>query len=420
MRSRRIYILTVLARVMIALFTSHHAHGQARLVLNNGALIKLNGGVSLVIDNPAANAITRNTSGHIISEEENNIVRWNIATTAATYTLPWGVGTSSYLPITLTTGSASGSGHIDFSTYETPWNNSSILPTGVTNFTNSSGNDNSASVLDRFWKIDAQGYTTKPTVSNLIFTYLDAEYTAAGNSISETNLKAQRYNTVSNVWGDFGPVGTVDITNNQVTVPSVSSSNLYSWWTLVDLTRPLPVEFSYFNATSSEQSVALEWHTAIEINNDYFTIQRSADGITFNDIGKIAGSGTSKVPREYTYTDHQPVPGRSYYRIKQTDLDGRYKFSEMRKVEMTINSNLSFTIYPNPTTDRFTITSTSQGTTISNVVVLDRSGIAIEIERTEILSPYARSFDMTSLASGVYIARVTCDTGISYYRVIKK
>ncbi|HYG20207.1 MAG TPA: T9SS type A sorting domain-containing protein [Ohtaekwangia sp.] len=205
-------------------------HGQGRIVLN-GAKINLSQGACLVIQNPAANAITR-TSGHIISEGENNRIKWLIGTTTGTYIIPWGYGDTGYLPLTFTKAAGTGSGFFLFSTYHTLWQNSSQLPTGVTNINGSNGLDNSAFTADRFWQINAQGYTTRPALSNLVFTYLDSENLAPGNTILESGLKAKRYNSILNSWTDNAPVSAANITANTLTVNTVDATNLHGWWTI--------------------------------------------------------------------------------------------------------------------------------------------------------------------------------------------
>src|SRR5688500_25530 len=107
---------------ILFLLSVNNVSAQGRIVLD-GAKITLNDGAYLVIANSAANAITRN-SGHIISEGENNIIKWAIGTTTGTYTIPWGYGNSDYIPLTFTKTAGTGSGHFLFSTYHTAWNNS--------------------------------------------------------------------------------------------------------------------------------------------------------------------------------------------------------------------------------------------------------------------------------------------------------
>jgi hypothetical protein len=206
------------------------AFAQTRLVLN-GANINISQGAYLVIDNPSPNAITRN-SGHIISEGENNILKWNIGTTIGTYVIPWGYDVSSYIPLTFTKQAGTGSGHFIFSTYRTGWQNSSQLPTGIANINGTTGSDNSAFVSDRFWQINATGYTARPALTNLSFTYLDDEITAPDNTITEAGLIAKRYNSALTSWNDNILVSSINTINNVVTVSSVDAANLQPWWIL--------------------------------------------------------------------------------------------------------------------------------------------------------------------------------------------
>lgn len=203
---------------------------QTRLVLDGG-VITLSQGVYLVIDNPAANAITRN-SGHIISEGQNNTIRWNIGTTTGTYTIPWGYSTTDYIPLTFTKTAGTGSGHFLFSTYQTGWQNSAQLPSGVANMNSSTGADNSAFVVDRFWQVNAVSYSASPVLSNLVFTYRDTEHTVASNTIAESALIAKRYNSSLSSWTDNILASTLNTTANTVTVTSVNNADLFPWWVL--------------------------------------------------------------------------------------------------------------------------------------------------------------------------------------------
>jgi hypothetical protein len=67
------------------------------------------------------------------------------------------------------------------------------------------------------------------------------------------------------------------------------------------------------------------------VNNDYFTIERSADGVNFSFVATVTGAGHSNTLLEYLYTDASPLKGNSYYRLKQTDFDGETSFSEIRQ-----------------------------------------------------------------------------------------
>jgi hypothetical protein len=225
-----IRLLSIFFTGLIILSYHSMIFAQAKIMMN-GASITMSQGAYLVIDNPATDAITR-TSGIISSEGESNIVKWNIGTTAGTYIVPFG-HSSTYIPVTFTKTAGSGSsGAFLFSTYQTGSLNSTLLPTGITNFNGASGADKSYYATDRFWQVNASGYTTKPTLSNLIFTYDDAEFASPNITSVESGLTAQRWNTSSSSWLDYAPTATVNTTNNTVTIASVANTNLYPWWTV--------------------------------------------------------------------------------------------------------------------------------------------------------------------------------------------
>ena|GEM_PF-2215033 len=88
----------------------------------------------------------------------------------------------------------------------------------------------------------------------------------------------------------------------------------------------LPVELLSFNTFVNRDGVELRWVTATEINNDYFTIERSNDLRMWEVLGFVDGSGTTSRPVSYSFIDTQPLIGIGYYRMKQTDFDGQYKY----------------------------------------------------------------------------------------------
>ena len=110
----------------------------------------------------------------------------------------------------------------------------------------------------------------------------------------------------------------------------------------------LPVELLYFEAeVLDNREVELNWETLSEENNDYFTVERSKTGIDWEYVGKVSGAGTSTESLRYDLLDTNPYKGLSYYRLKQTDYDGSFSYSDTRKVRITTAPSLS--LYPNPT-----------------------------------------------------------------------
>lgn len=164
----------------------------------------------------------------------------------------------------------------------------------------------------------------------------------------------------------------------------------------------LPVELLAFNATAENNSVVkCEWTTASETNNDYFAIERSIDGITFERIGITKGAGTSSHANHYEFYDNQPLPGNSYYRLKQVDLNANYNFSNTESVN--IGSTEIINIWPNPTQSDLTISFTVEQNTEFAIELYNVVGEQISFKNLTI--PNGRSqieFPIEHLSSGYY------------------
>jgi len=106
------------------------------------------------------------------------------------------------------------------------------------------------------------------------------------------------------------------------------------------IAAPLPVTLTGFTATRSGNNVVLQWQTATEENTSDFIIQRSPDGKTYTDIGTVAAAGNSKTLANYTFTDQQPSTGNNFFRLKQTDLDGKYNYSSVRLISFSTGDKI--------------------------------------------------------------------------------
>jgi len=115
----------------------------------------------------------------------------------------------------------------------------------------------------------------------------------------------------------------------------------------------LPIELLSFTAKQDGKNVQLNWLTASETNNDFFSIPRSQDGLTFVDIIKIPAKGNCTTKQQYSAVDYNPFVGVSYYKLKQTDIDGKSSFSKV--VSVKIENMFNFSIYPNPFSNEATI-----------------------------------------------------------------
>lgn len=113
------------------------------------------------------------------------------------------------------------------------------------------------------------------------------------------------------------------------------------------ITAVLPIELLSFDGICNNENVVnLKWKTISESDNDYFTLERSKDAQNWDIVGKVKGAGNSTQIRDYTFEDKQPMRGIAYYRLKQTDFNGKFEYSPFATIESCKSNDVAF--YPNP------------------------------------------------------------------------
>ena len=124
----------------------------------------------------------------------------------------------------------------------------------------------------------------------------------------------------------------------------------FSTTTNAEVSNELPVKFLRFYADQFGDQVRVRWKTESEYDNDYFTIERSKDLVLWETLETVPGSGLSPGEGVYEYFDTEPKSGLTYYRIKQTDIDGAFDFSHIEKVEYEelMNETADVSVAPNP------------------------------------------------------------------------
>jgi hypothetical protein len=137
---------------------------------------------------------------------------------------------------------------------------------------------------------------------------------------------------------------------------------------------PLPVELLTFMATDQLKSVKLDWTTASETDNDYFSVERSLDGEFWSEIGQVKGSGTTTSVTAYTFTDHHPVVGYQYYRLRQVDFDGEFEYSKVILVLRSGDSSFALDVYPVPLTSEELFLATDGDAVITGLTLVDATG----------------------------------------------
>ncbi len=164
----------------------------------------------------------------------------------------------------------------------------------------------------------------------------------------------------------------------------------------------LPISLTQFTADKIPgKKVELKWITVNEINSSHFIIQRSADGVTFSDIGRINAAGNSAIARSYGFIDQHPFPSTNFYRLSMVDIDQHSKNSQVLKVEMGSDGLIS--VYPNPFRDMVTVSGLRTGTAyrfritdMSGRIVYDRQSMGSSIQ-----------INLDNLPKGIYDLQIS-------------
>ncbi|MFZ2905487.1 MAG: T9SS type A sorting domain-containing protein [Cyclobacteriaceae bacterium] len=276
-------------------------------------------------------------------------------------------------------------------------------PTGVAHYFtaqyfNANHNLGSPAVWDpTFWTVTGCEYwvvdrNTAPT-SNVFVTLSWNELACnPGYITNPADLRVTRWNGTN--WVDHGNGGTTGTPTNGTIISSAAITS-FSPITLasVSAANPLPIELAWFKASlTAHASVLLEWQTESELNNDSFDVERSQDGFDFTKIATLRGAGTTSQSHYYSTIDEQPLPGVSYYRLKQTDFDGTSTYSYYISVT---RDGEPFSAYPNPAGKEF--------------VKFNRKVNAVVINNlNQVVGRYnaATGFNTQHLTPGVYTIRI--------------
>ncbi len=182
----------------------------------------------------------------------------------------------------------------------------------------------------------------------------------------------------------------------------------------------LPVEITSFNAIAQNNKVMLNWITGSELNNQYFEIEKSINGNQYEPIGRVAGKGTTSQTNSYSFTDHAPLAMINYYRLKQVDIDNRYKYSVVVTIKLDGKLKKSINIFPNPVSDKINFRISSDISANGFINITDALGQSI-YRRNESFVRGDNVFALNSLKNlpkGVYTLQVVFDKEILFTKFI--
>ncbi len=183
---------------------------------------------------------------------------------------------------------------------------------------------------------------------------------------------------------------------------------------------PLPVDLVAFSAVNAGQQVLVSWQTATELNSAWFAVERSADGLEFAEIARVAAAGTTSEPRDYTHYDDSPLSGVSYYRLRQLDLDGTEDYSRTVAVQRASQDIAAGYLWPNPASDRVVWSGLNLNGGNYALEVLDLTGRVLVSQSVETGSGLQNlELSVAELPQGTYLVRLRGKDGIRVQPLIR-
>jgi len=165
----------------------------------------------------------------------------------------------------------------------------------------------------------------------------------------------------------------------------------------------LPVSIASINTNCNYDHVQINWQTSSEVNNDYFTIEGSTDGILFSTIGTVQGAGNSNTNVDYFFVNKESLE-YSYYRLKQTDFDGKYSYSKIIASNCTTQTTTVSSIFPNPAKNQLILVYNDSILANQNLAlnIINPLGEIVLAKNYKSESHLKKTIDISDLPNGVY------------------
>lgn len=265
----------------------------------------------------------------------------------------------------------------------------------------------------RFSEVNSSGTAVDVGTVNITF-----DLTNMG-MINATDLRLIVDSDNDGNFSDETPLsGATHIGGNLYRFTAVNALNNNSRFTLSTTNQsqtPLPIQLIEFKATKRFDLVELNWKTASELNNDYFTIERSYDGKTWSLVANVKGAGNSTAVRSYSIIDDAPLQSVTYYRLKQTDYDGTTSYSPVISVLAGSSEDQQLIAYPNPTSDQIIIEGNLGA--LNQIIILNAKGqdVTSKIAIKKITGNRV-IVDLSKVSASTYIVK----TQNSQIKVLKK
>lgn len=337
----------------------------AKPVTITGTLTMTSGIVSTTSTNVLTMAAGSSTTVGSATSYIDGPMIYNVAANgASTINFPIGKSTS-YRPFTLNVIHSSATS----AAYTGELMNSSAANLGYT----MPGTLSNVSMV-HYWQID------RSAVANLTSATVELYYSSAGLNdfvTDYTNLAVAKTNGAGTAWFDYSGTATANGTGS-ITSTSFNSFSKFTIANKLGGGNVLPVELISFEAREKNKQVVLSWTTATEHNNHHFEIERSPENQNYESIGVVKSQKeNSNEKLNYQFIDEVPLQGLNYYRLKQVDIDGNFKYILPVFIDVKHNLQPQFELYPNPVINR-QVAISIRNTLISNekltISLVDISG----------------------------------------------
>lgn len=220
------------------------------------------------------------------------------------------------------------------------------------------------------------------------------------NGFDENNLFFWKTNGSS--WQNLG----FNTRNTSLHFAEKTGIDNFSKFTLSSANNALPLQYVLFNTSCNNGNAQLIWKTAQEINTQQFVVERSDNGITFQAVATLAAAGNSATEKTYSYTDNNILPGAIFYRVLETDLDGKKNYSSISKLTCGDMRN-GASVWPNPVTQAaFLSINALQPSTAIARVFNNQGGLVYTGHYAILKGSNQLQIDMSRFATGLYTIEV--------------
>lgn len=276
------------------------------------------------------------------------------------------------------------------------------------------------------------------------------------NVIARANLPYWAFQCKDDNWGGYHAMNSANLINSQTPAPTIPAKhttfpvpeqacnpyphdvwgfaynqtfrqavngrnvNSYEWMVQYSRSSLLPVALENYTVTLRDGKVVVRWTTSAESNNARFNIERSADGNKFTEVATIPAVGNNN-GKTYEWVDERPLPNLSYYRLTQTDLDGRQEWFQIKKVLNRIALDRSIIIAPNPFTTELTAFINVPQTQKVTITITDLSGRVLKTANGKYAQGAAEiNIKTTDLPKGSYFLKVQGENFAQTQKIVKQ